>query len=175
MRFNETSLPDKEAFYSSLKIEDITDVDYSLAKRVFKNFNKNLGDYHDLYVQSDTLLLADVFENFRNMWIKVYELHPAHLLSAPGLAWQACLKKTGVKLELLTDIDILLIVEKEIRGGICHARFRYAKANNKYMKDYSKDEEESFLQYDDAYNLYEFAMIQPLPVDGFKFVKNESK
>ena len=93
-RFNETSLPDKEAFYSNLNMEDITDVDYRYAKRVFKSLNnKNLGDYHDLYVQSDTLLLADVFENFRNMCIKVFELDPAHFLSTPGLAWQACLKK----------------------------------------------------------------------------------
>ena len=163
-RFNETSLPDKEAFYSSLNMEDITDVDHRNAKRVFKSFNnKNLGDYYDLYVQSDTLLLPDVFENFRNMCIKVYELD---FLSAPGLAWQSCLKKTGVRLEL---------VEKAIRGGICHAILRYAKANNKYMKDYNKDEEESFLQYDDGNNLYGFVMIQPLPVDGFKFVKNVSK
>ena len=135
-RFNETSLPDKEAFYSSLNMEDITDVDHRHAKRVFKSLNnKNIGDYHDLYVQSDTLLLADVFENFRNMQIKVYELNAAHFLSAPGLAWQACLKETGVKLELLTDVDMLLMVEKGIRGGICHAIHRYAKANNKYMND----------------------------------------
>ena len=87
-----------------------------------------------MYVQSDTLLLADVFENFRNKCIEIYELDPAHFLSAPGLAWQACLKKTEVKLELLTDIDMLLMVEKGIRGGICHAIHRYAKANNKYMK-----------------------------------------
>ena len=109
-RFNETSLPDKEAFYSSLSMEDITDVDHRHAKTVFKSLNnKNFGDYHDLYVQSDTLLLADVFENFRNMCIKVYELDPAHFLSAPGLAWQACLKKTGVELELklLPDVDML--------------------------------------------------------------------
>ena len=101
-RFNETSLPDKKAFYSNLNMEDITDVDHRHAKRVFKSFsNKNLGDYHDLYVQSDTLLLVDVFENFRNMCIKVYELDPVHFLSAPVLSWQTCLKKTGVKLELL--------------------------------------------------------------------------
>ena len=102
---------------------------------------KNLGDYHDLYVQSDTLLLADVFENFRNKCIEIYELDPAHLLSAPGLTWQACLKKTRVKLELLTDIDMLLIVEKGIRGRICHSIRRYTKANNKYMKNYDKDTE----------------------------------
>ena len=122
--------------------------------------NKYFGDYHDLYVQSDTLLLADLFENFRNTGNKVYELDPAHFLSAPGLAWKACLKKAEVKLELLTDVDILLMVEKGIRGGICHAIYRYAKANNKYMKNYSKDKEESFLQYLDAINLYGWATPQ---------------
>ena len=106
-RFDETSLPDKEAFYSSLNMENITDADHRHAKRVFKEFNnKNLGNYHDLYVQSDTLLFVDVFENFRNKCIEIYELDPAHSLSAPGLAWQACLKKTEVKLELLTKNDI---------------------------------------------------------------------
>ena len=90
-RFDETSLPEKEAFYNNLTMEDITDVDYRHGKTVFEYLiNKNLGDYHDLYVQSDTLLLADVFENFRNMCIKVYELDPAHFLSATGLAWQTC-------------------------------------------------------------------------------------
>ena len=93
-RFDETSLPDKEAFYSELYIEEITDDDYIHAKKVFKEFNiKNLCEYHDLYVQKDTLLLADVFENFRNKCTGIYELDPAHFLSAPGLAWQACLKK----------------------------------------------------------------------------------
>ena len=174
-KFNETSLPDKEAFYSKLNMEDITDVDYKHAKIVFKSLiNKNLGDYHDFNVQSDTLLLADVFENFRNMCIKVYELDPAHFLSAPGLAWQAYLNKTEVKLELLTDVDMLLMVEKGIRGGICHAIHRHAKANNKYMKDYNKNEEESFLEYLDANNLHGWAMSEPLPVDGFDWIKDLS-
>ena len=133
-RFDETSLPDKEAFYSSLNMEDITDVDHRHAKRVFKNLNnENLGDYHDLHVQSDTLLLADVFENFRNKRIEIYALDPAHFLSAPGLSWQACLKKTEVKLELL------LMVENRVRGGIYLVINRYAKANNKYNKDYDKN------------------------------------
>ena len=118
-RFDETSLPDKESFYSSLYMENNDDIDYIHGNNVFKKFKlKNLGEYHDLYVQSDTLLLADVFENFRNMCIKVYELDRAHFLSLPGLAWQACLKKTNVKLELLTDYDMLLMVEEGIRGGI---------------------------------------------------------
>ena len=123
-----------------------------------------------MYVQSDTLLLANIFENFRNMCIKVHELDPAHFLSAPVLAWQARLKKTGVKLELLTDVDMLLMVEKEIKGATCHAIHRYAKANNKYMKDYNKDEEEEFLEYLDANNLYGWAMSEPLPVDGFDWM-----
>ena len=94
-----------------------------------------------MYVQSDTLLLPDVFENFRNKCIEVCELDPANFLSAPGLAWQACLKKTDVKLQLISDLDMLLMVEARIRAGICHAIHRYAKENNKYMKDYNKDEE----------------------------------
>ena len=108
-RFIETLLPDKKDFYIKLNLKDITDKDYEHAQKVWEIFEiKNLGDYHDLYVQSDTLLLADVFENFSDMCIEIYELDPAHFLPAPGLAWQACLKKTKVKLELLTDIDMLL-------------------------------------------------------------------
>ena len=154
--FNETSLPDKEAFYSNLHMEDITDVDYRHANNVFKKFKlKHLREYHDFYVQCGTLLLADIFEKFRNMCIEIYELDPAHVLSVSGLAWQACLKITGVQLELLINVDMLLMIEKGIRGGICHAIHRYSQANNKYIKDYNKDEEESFLQYNDANNLYE--------------------
>ena len=107
--FDETVLPNKDAFYNELNLEDITDEDYIHAQKVFKEFKlTNLGEYHDLYVQSNTLLLADIFENFRNKCIKIYELDPAHFLSAPGLlAWQAHLKKTRVKLELLTDINVI--------------------------------------------------------------------
>ena len=135
-KFNETSLPSKEDFCSNLNMEDIDDTDYRHGNNVFKGFKlENLGDYHDLYVQSDTLLLTDVSENFRDMCIKVYELDPAHFVSLPGLAWQACLKKTNVELELLTDYDMLLTVEEGIRGGICHSIHRYAKAKYKYMKN----------------------------------------
>ena len=116
---------------------------------------KNLGEYHDLYIQSDTLLLADVFENFRDKCIEIYDLDPAHFLAAPELAWKACLKKTKVKLELLTDIDMLLIVAKGIRGGICQAIHRNAKINNKYLKNYNKDIISSNLMYLDANNLDE--------------------
>ena len=112
-RFNETSLPSKESFYSNLNMENIEDIDYRHGNNVFNKFRlNNLGEYHDLYVQSDTLLLADVFENVRDMCLKEYELDPAHFLSLLGLAWQACLKKTNVELELLTDYDMLLMVEE---------------------------------------------------------------
>ena len=125
-------------------MEDITDVDYMHAKRVCKDFKiKNLGEYHDFYLKSDTLLLADVFENIRKMCLKIYHLDPVKFLPAPGFAWQAALKKTEVKLELLTDIDMLLMVNKGIKGGICNAIHGYAKANNKYMKDSDKNEESS--------------------------------
>ena len=116
-RFNETELPSKEDFYSNLCLESITDKDYEHAKNVWNTFKiKNLGEYHDLYVQSDTLLLSDVFETFRKTCIKEYELDPAYFVSTPGLSWEACLKLTKVKLELLTDLDMLLMFEIGIRG-----------------------------------------------------------
>ena len=115
-KFRETLLSEKEDFYSHLNMEDITDADYAHAKRVCKDFEiKNLGEYHELYVQSDTLLLADVLEKFRNMYLKIYELDPVKFLSAPGLAWHVALKKTKVKLDLLTDIDMLLMVKKRYK------------------------------------------------------------
>ena len=128
-----------------------------------------------MHVQCDTLLFADVFENFKDKCIEIYGLDPAHFLTAPGLAWQACLKKTKIELELLTNIDMLLMVEKGIRGGICQAIHRYAKANNKYMKNDVKSIESSFIEYLDANNLYGWAMPQKLPVNGFKWVKNLSQ
>ena len=172
-RFNEISLPSKEDFYNNLYMEDISDIDYRHANNVFKRLKlENLGNYHDLYVQSDTLLLADVFNNFRDMCIKGYELDPAHFLSLPGVAWQACLKKTNIELELLTDYDMLLMVEQGIRGGICHSIHRYAKANNKHMKNYNINEESPYIQYLDANNLYGWAMSKKLAVNGFKWLNS---
>ena len=118
------------------------------------------------------LLFANMFENFRNKCIKVYELDSIHFLSAPGLAWQACSKKTEVKLELLIDVDMLVMVEKGIRGGISHAIHRHGKVNNKCMKNYNKNKESSYFQYLDAKNLYGQEMSQKLPVDGFKWKRN---
>ena len=169
-------------------MEDITDVDYAHGKRFCKDFEvKNLGEYHDLYVQSDTLLLADIFQKFRNMCIEIYELDSAKFLSSSGLAWQAALKKAKVKLDLLTNIDMLLMVEKGIRGGICHSVYRYVKANKKYMKNNKdkkfflikiknyykndKNKESSYLQYWDVNNLYGWAMSKKLPVNSFEWIK----
>ena len=157
-------------------MENIDDINYRNGNNMFKRFKlKNLGEYHDLYVQSDTILLADVFENFRNKCLEVYELDPAHFLSLPGLAWQACLKKTSIELELLTDYDMLLMVEEGIRGGICHSIQRYTKANNKYMKSYDESKESSYIQYLDANNFYGWAMPQKLPVNDFKWIGDTSK
>ena len=175
-KFNEKIIPGKESFYSNLTLENISETDYAHANNIFKKFNiNNLGEYHDLYVRSDTLLLADIFENFRQSCLKNYELDPAHFVSLPGLAWQACLKKTNVELELLTDYDMLLMVKEGIRGGICHAIQRYAKANNKYMKDYDKKKKSSYIQYLDANNLYGKAMSEKLPVRGFRWMDDISK
>ena len=172
-KFNEKLIPSKESFYSSLTLENITEIDYIHANNIFKTFKlNNLGDYHDLYVKIDTLLLADVFENFRKACIETYELDPAHFISLPGLAWQACLKKAGVELELLTDYDMLLMIEEGIRGGICHAVHRYVKANNIYMKEYDQSKESSYIQYLDANNLYGAAMSEKLPMNGMKWVSD---
>ena len=173
-KFNEAALPPKKYFYSNLNLENISDEDYVHAQKVWDVFKlKNLGEYHDLYVHIDTLLLADMYENVRNMCLNIYELDPVHFLSAPGLAWQACLKKTGVKLELLRDYDMILMAEKGIRGGICQSTYRYARANNKYMKNDDKNIESSYIEYLDANNLYGSAMSQKLPINDFKWVKQE--
>ena len=180
-KFNDTLLPNKDPFYSKLNLEHISDEDYAHAHEVWNTFNiRNLGEYHDLYVKLDTALLADVFESFRNKCLEIYKLDPAYFLTAPGLAWWACLKKTGIKLELLTDNNMLMMFEKGIRGGMSQATYRYAKANNKHMKnhdmnyDMNYEEFSSFLMYVGANNLYGWAMSKKLPVDNFKWVDDLS-
>ena len=124
-KFNENTLPPKKDFYNNLNLEDISDENYTHAQKVWNIFEiKNLGEHHDLYVRSDTLLLSDVFENFRDICPNMYEIDPVYFVSAPGLlAWEACLKRTGVKLELLTDYDMILMTEKGTKGGICQATY----------------------------------------------------
>ena len=174
-RFKETKLPPKEAFYSKLNNEGISDEDYTHAKKVWKVFKmEHLQDYHNLYNETDVLLLADVFESFRNICIENYKLDPAHYYTAPGLSWDACLKMSDVKLELLTDIDMLLMVEKGIRGGVSMISNRYGKANNKYMGDkFNPSEPSKYIQYLDANNLYGTAMFMKLPTSGFKWMNDK--
>ena len=170
-KLKETKLPSKEAFYSKLYDEEITDEDYQHANNVWETFNcKTLQDYHDLYLKSDVLLLADVFENFRKTCLKHYKLDPCHYYTAPGLAWDAFLKETKQNLQLLKDSDMLMMFEQGIRGGISHISKRYASANNKYMKVLNETKPSTFIQYFDANNLYGWAMSQKVPIHGFKWI-----
>ena len=170
-RFSEKSLPSREDFYSILNDVNISESDYSHAKRVWNAFQiRDLGDYHDLYLRTDVLLLADVFENFRRTCLSYYGLDPCHYFSAPGLSWDALLKMTRVNLDLFSNLDMQLFIEKGMRGGISTITHRYAKANNKYMKGYNPEEASSYLMYLDANNLYGWAMSQSLPVGDFKWI-----
>ena len=175
-RFKETELPPIDKFYSKLNLKDIKKDDYRHAQRIWPTFNiKNLGEYHDLYVQSDTVQLADIFEQFRTLCLKEYELDPAYFCTTPGLAMETCLKMTNVKIELLADIDMVLMFEKGLRGGISQAIHRYATANNKYMPNYDSQQLSLFSMYLDANNLYGWAMCKKLPLNGFLWVKNLSQ
>ena len=172
-KLKETKLPPKKEFYSRLNGEDISDEDYQHAIKVWETFEmKTLQDFHDLYNEADVLLLADVFENFRDICFKNYKLDPAHYYTAPGLAWDASLKVTEVELELLSDIDMLIMVEKGIRGGVSMISTRYGKANNKYMGDsFIKKDPSKYIQYLDANNLYGWAMSRSLLTHDFKWIK----
>ena len=127
-------LPPKEAFYSIMNDSNITDEEYQHAKNVWKTF----GEYHDLYLKSDVLLLSDVFENFRETCLEYYKLDPCHYFTSPGLSWDAMLKMTNIQLELMTNIDMFQFIEKGMRGGISYIANRYGKANNKYMKEHDE-------------------------------------
>ena len=173
-KLSNDQLPPEESFYSALNVSGISEEDYQHAQKVWETFKmKTIRDYHDLYLKSDVLLLSDVFENFRDVCLENYHLDPAFYFTAPGLAWDACLKMTKVKLELLTDYDMLMMVEKGIRGGVSMISTRYGRANNTYMKDYDPDKPTKFIPYLDANNLYGWAMSKPLPTDSFRFMSKE--
>ena len=168
-------LPPKKDFYSKLNDCGITDKEYEHAERIWKEFAiKNLGEYHDLYLKSDVLLLADVFEEFRNICLENYSLDPAWYYTSPGLSWDALLKHSKVNLELLTDPDMLLMFEKGIRGGISMISNRFGQANNKYMEEkFYSSQPSKFIAYLDANNLYGWAMMKPLPVGDFKWMEEK--
>ena len=170
--FEEMQLLPIEAFYSKLSMSSISSDDYQHAQRVWKEFRiHNLRDYHDLYLRTDVVLLANVYEAFREMCLEHYKLDPAHFYTSPGLAWKACLKCTGIRLGLITDPNMLLMFEHGIRCGITQAVRKYAAANNPYMGDkFDPNEDTTYLQYLDANNLYGWAMSQPLPTGGFGWV-----
>ena len=173
-KLKDTEPPPQKAFYSKLTGHGINNYNYQHVLNVWKTFKmKTFKEYLELYNVTDVLLLADVFENFRDVCLKNYGLDPVYYYTAPGLAWDAMLKMTKINLELLSDVDKLLMVEKGIRGGISIISNRYGKANNKYMKEYNKRELIKFLMYLDANNLYGWAMTQKLPVHSFKWMTNQ--
>ena len=173
-KFNETKLPNKQDFYSILNNEHISDEQYMLAQNVWNTFNlKTMGDYHDLYLKSDIVLLADVFENFRKTCLQYYKLDPCHYFSSPGLSWDAMLKMTNIKLELMNDIDMFQFIEKGLRGGTAYIANRFGEANNKYMKTYNEKLPSKYIMYLDANNLYGWAMSQYLPTGNFKWLSQK--
>ena len=175
-KFNDTELPPMKEFYSKLSGRGITEKNYRHAWNVWKTRKmKTFKEYHELYNITDVLLLADVFENIRDLCLKIYGLDPVYYFTAPGLAWDACLKITNIDLELLSDPNMLLMFEKGIRGGISIISNRYGEANNKYMsRGFNKNKPSKYLMYLDANNLYGCAMSEKLPTHGFKwFMRGE--
>ena len=167
-KFNNTQLPSKDEFYSILNNENITDKQYEHAQNVWNTFQfKNMGEYHDLYLKSDILLLVDVFEIFRKTCLQYYKLDPVHYFTSPGLSWDSMLKMTNIKLELMTDIDMFQFIERGLRGGISYVANRYGQANNKYMKNYDEKKPSKYIMYLDA------NMSQYLPTGGFKWLSQK--
>ncbi|CAH0562755.1 unnamed protein product [Brassicogethes aeneus] len=172
-RFNETRLPDIEKFYNKLEKKPCPRRFYQRANEVWSSFGcRDLGEYVDLYMKTDILLLADVFEQFRTSCLKTYELDPAHYFTLPGYTWDCMLKYTEQELELLTDLDMFLFVERGIRGGLSQVcGKRRSQANNKYMAQaYDSSKPSKYLMYFDVNNQYGWAMSQYLPFGGFDWV-----
>ena len=170
-KFNQTELPNKDQFYSILNDQHITDDEYDYANKLWNTLMiKTMGEYHDLYLVSDVLLLTDVFENFRKTCMQYYKLDPCHYFTSPGLSWDAMLKMTNIKLELMTDIDMFQFIEKGMRGGVSYIANRYGNANNKYMKEYDDKAPSKYIMYLDANSLYGWAMSQYLPIVTFKWL-----
>ena len=173
-KFNNRELPTKDQFYSILNDEHITDDEYIHVKEVRDTFYiKTMGDYHDLYLVSDVLLLTDIFENFRKTCMQYYKLDPCHYFTSPSLSWDAMLKMTNIKLELMTDIDIFQFIEKGMHGGVSYIANRYGNANNKYMKEYDEKVPSKYIMYLDTNNLYGWAMSQYLPTGNFKWMTDK--
>ena len=169
-KFNEKGLPTIDKFYSKLAANGISTDDYKHAKKVWDLFKiSDLGEYHDLYVCADAAQLSDVFESFRSLCLKEYDLDPTYFVSTPSLTFEAMLKLTRGKIELFTDVDMVLMTEKAIGGGLTQVIRKDAIANNKYLPTYDRTKKSVFLQYLDASNLYGYAMCQKLPLDGYKW------
>ena len=173
-KFNEPALPAREAFFSTLRGKDCPVDNFDYTQRVWTAFGCNtFEDYLKLYLASDVCQLADVFENFRSNCFYNYNLDPAYFVSAPQLAWNAMFKMQDLELELISDPEMYRMIQPNIRGGICHASGRYARTNNKYMGAlYRPDEPESFIMYNNATNLYGWAMSQTLPYSEFEWLSD---
>ena len=173
-KFYEDKLLHKCKFFSSLKDQFISEKDYFHAIDVWNVFKMNtMGDYHDLYLEADVLLLADVFGKFISTCLDYYELDLCHYFSSPELSWDSMLKMTGIELELISETDMHLFIEKGMRGGICHIAKRFSRANNKYIKCDDSGEESKYITYHDANNLYGWAISQYLPFSEFKWLKRK--
>ena len=173
-KFDQTELPTREQFYSILNDQHITNGEYDHARNVWKTFNINtMGDYHDLYLKSDVLLLADVFESFRKTCLQYYKLDPCHYFTSPGLSWDAMLKMTNITLELMIDVDMYQFIEKGMIGGVSYIANRYGKANNKYMNKYNEKAPSKYIMYLDAINPYGWAMSQYLPTGNFRWTTDK--
>jgi len=174
-KLDDTFLPSKSEFYNSLTDEKISDKDYMHAKNIWRTFDiKTLGEYSDLYLKTDVTILADVFENFRDLCLSTLRLDPAHYMTAPGFAFDCMLKYTKVKLERLKDYNMLLFFENSIRGGICQSTKRYVKANIPNIEglDYNSNEPITWITYLDCVNLYGKSMLTELPFKDFEWVND---